>query len=249
MKLYKQEDRDIILAMQNKDPFFDFLTLKTMKTIRNRTPGKLLDLGCGSGRIVIEAAKNGWTALGIDSSNKAVDNGRAYARKLGVSGSAEFQLGDIMKADPKKLGTFDVVCMQEVIEHIPNYHVVVDIAYRCLRPGGLLILTTPHDPSQWTVLDDYAEHVQRFRIPTVRSALSRFRTVRIGTVGFPLHRLSLKAYDILMRGMKKEHKARYFRQSTLVRYAYYAVGWTLLRIDALFSFLPWGTTIWAVAEK
>ena len=39
---------------------------------------------------------------------------------------------------------FDLVTFSEVIEHLENYHQLLRETYRVLKPGGLLILTTPN---------------------------------------------------------------------------------------------------------
>jgi SAM-dependent methyltransferase len=57
------------------------------------------DLGCGDGRIVIEAAKRGARAVGIDLDPQRIREARANARAAGVEDRVEFREGDLFEAD------------------------------------------------------------------------------------------------------------------------------------------------------
>ena len=60
----------------------------------------LVDLGCGDGRIPIEAAKRfGIRALGIDLDPERIAEARANARREGVQKRVRFVEGDIFEAD------------------------------------------------------------------------------------------------------------------------------------------------------
>lgn len=249
MKLYKEETKDIIHIMQNRSPFFDYLTEKTMRQLSEIPPGKLIDLGCGSGRIVITAAKHGWKATGVDTNTLAVKNGITYAKDEGVADRTTFLRCDISALPKKIMGTFDVCTMQEVIEHVEDYQKLLDTAYRLLVPGGILILTTPHDPRLWTVFDDYAEHVRRFSRKQVKEGLKKFKEVRLATLGFPLNICFRFMYDKVLRVLGKTHKARYFRRSFIGYWFSYGLGWCVMRFDDFFSGTPWGDTMWVVAKK
>lgn len=47
-------------------------------------PGKVLDVGCGTGDHAIEMARRGWDVTGIDTVQLALDKARSKARKAGV---------------------------------------------------------------------------------------------------------------------------------------------------------------------
>ena len=60
----------------------------------------LYDLGCGDGRIVIEAAKRfGARGIGVDIDPVRIDESEKNAKKEGVEHLVEFILGDVMKID------------------------------------------------------------------------------------------------------------------------------------------------------
>ena len=59
-------------------------------------PGdRLIDLGCGDGRIVIAAARRGASALGIDIDRTRITDAQDAAQSAGVEHLANFRLGDL----------------------------------------------------------------------------------------------------------------------------------------------------------
>src|SRR5258706_10619957 len=62
---------------------------------------RLVDLGSGDGRIVIEAAKRfGAKGLGVDIDPKLVKLARANAKRAGVESLATFEVQDLFETDP-----------------------------------------------------------------------------------------------------------------------------------------------------
>lgn len=86
--------------------------------------GSLLDIGCGS---------KPYESLFKVNEYFSVD----YAGNSNAD-----VIGDGMKL-PIKSGIFDTVISNEVLEHVPNPQCLMNEAYRVLKPGGTLILTTP----------------------------------------------------------------------------------------------------------
>lgn len=68
----------------------------------------LYDLGCGDGRLVIAAAKQGATGVGIDLNPQRIAEARANAQAAGVSDKVAFRLGNLFDAD---LSQADVVTL------------------------------------------------------------------------------------------------------------------------------------------
>lgn len=63
------------------------LTLEECKNVEGK---RILDVGCGSGRIAVELAKRGAKVTGIDYSQKMIDMAKAMAEKEGVSSNCTF---------------------------------------------------------------------------------------------------------------------------------------------------------------
>lgn len=94
---------------------------------------RLLDAGCGTGALAVEAAKRGATVLAIDLSPTLVDIARERQPKFSGAGSIDFRSGDMSDA---ALGSFDhVVGMDSVIhyEGIDAVQVLAALAQRTRR--------------------------------------------------------------------------------------------------------------------
>lgn len=248
MNLYTEKS-DVVYVTQFKDPFFTYLTGKVFEAVDFGKKGRFLDLGCGSGRVAFEAAKHGFSVVGVDYVSKAIDIANAEAKRLGLGDSVKFIRRDLMRLKPQEFGKFNYIVLMEVIEHIEDYYKVIDFAYASLYKGGKLLITTPNDPGLWTVLDDYAHHVRRFTPSVVGKVLNRFSDVKIYTIGFPLHRFFMGTYNVLMQTLKQKHRPQYFRPNRFVSMMYYIFGSMVMAIDNVFPAGDRGTTIIAVAEK
>jgi SAM-dependent methyltransferase len=97
-------------------------------------PGGLLEVGCAGGRLLKQAEERGWRVRGVELSDAAV----AHARSLGL----EVFHGDLPAAS-LPAGSFDLVYMGDVLEHVPDCGVVLREAARVLRVGGHLYLRGP----------------------------------------------------------------------------------------------------------
>lgn len=69
---------------------------------------RLLDVGCGDGSIVVEAAKLGAVAVGVDLDAALVGRARMEAERLGLSERVHLVVGDYRAI---KMWFFDVVTM------------------------------------------------------------------------------------------------------------------------------------------
>jgi dolichol-phosphate mannosyltransferase len=101
----------------------------------------VLDIGCGSGRIIQDLPK----AIGMDILLPKLRFLRNRHSRL-VQGS--------IFALPFPANTFDAVICSEVIEHIPDDPALFQEMTRVLRPGGTLILGTPdYRQRLWWILE------------------------------------------------------------------------------------------------
>ncbi|MEU6665991.1 class I SAM-dependent methyltransferase [Streptomyces sp. NPDC046727] len=125
---------------------------------------QLLDLGCGRGAVLIEAAKRLPTgrAVGVDLWSAQDQNGNrpettlANAAAAGVADRVDVHTAD-MTALPFADGSFDVVTSALAIHNIPSFegrYRAVDEAMRVLRPGGQLLVA-----DFWPMARKYAAHL------------------------------------------------------------------------------------------
>jgi SAM-dependent methyltransferase len=96
---------------------------------------RFLDVGCGTGQLVIEVAQRGLEAVGIDFADEMVVQCQANALAAGVA--AHFQGGSFFDAS-FEAQSFDVISAQGFIEYISPQE-TEEFFRRCfamLRPGG-----------------------------------------------------------------------------------------------------------------
>ncbi len=98
-------------------------------------PGRLLDVGCGTGEFLELARARGWQVTGTEISAYAVAT--ATTRRLDVARGEVWEAGLPPEA-------FDVATSWHVIEHVADPRRVLDEMHRVLRPGGWLVLATPN---------------------------------------------------------------------------------------------------------
>jgi 2-polyprenyl-3-methyl-5-hydroxy-6-metoxy-1,4-benzoquinol methylase len=100
--------------------------------------GRLLDMGCGLGFFVkAMGAHPAWETHGREISPAAV----RYAReKLGLGNVSGGRLEDAALPD----GSFDLITMWDVIDHIPRPDPALRRCHELLKDGGRLFLRTPN---------------------------------------------------------------------------------------------------------
>lgn len=111
-------------------------------------PGmSVMELGCGSGYLTLEAARRGAAALGIDIAGGAIEIARAYYRSVAddVSGHARYEVADLNKYD-FGVEEHDVILAKGVLHHLPRADRVVERVHRALVPGGLFWISDTYAP-------------------------------------------------------------------------------------------------------
>jgi len=151
---------------------------------------RLLDVGSGPGLFLKHGAeRGGWQVRGIEPASQAV----AHSRGLGLDVTQGFLGADTAAS----LGRFDVVHMNEVLEHLPDPRAMLGLVHDLLDPGGLVALMVPNDYSPfqaalrdacgmapWWVAPPH--HVNYFDVASIQRLLAeRFEVVSVET-SFPI---------------------------------------------------------------
>jgi len=101
---------------------------------------RILDLGCGDGRHLVNFGKLGYEMYGLDYAPTAISLAGEWLAKEGLS--AKLVCTD-MSTIPWSEGFFDAVICVAVINHhlLEGIRRTISEIYRVLRPGGWLFLT------------------------------------------------------------------------------------------------------------
>lgn len=113
-----------------------------------RPDDELLDIGCGSARLVAEHAARCRFVAGIDASTIQVGMARKRLAERLAAGTAEVVLGDAM-ALPWEDGRFSVVCSLNCLKFVPDPGKALREMHRVLRPDGRLVLTIDKQADKW----------------------------------------------------------------------------------------------------
>jgi len=211
---------------------------------------RILEVGCGTGIVLGELA----SIYGRDcvTGLELYPDAAAFARSRS---GCNVLVADIF-SPPAELGEFDVVCIFDVLEHLPDEQKTLAALARLLKPGGILIVTVPAHAALWSYFDVAARHCRRYE----RSSLSR----ALQDAGFAVKQLSefmMALYPIMwllprINGRKKmtpEEVAAKAASEFKVVPVMNSILRMLLRWEPLALKLgmniPLGTSLLAVAEK
>lgn len=102
---------------------------------------RVLDIACGSGygSHILETQGKAKKVIGVDLSAEAV----THAKNEHKETSIDFLRGTIVNI-PFPQAQFDIVVSFETIEHVKNCEGTLAEISRVLRPGGMLIISTPN---------------------------------------------------------------------------------------------------------
>ncbi|MBI3783479.1 MAG: class I SAM-dependent methyltransferase [Deltaproteobacteria bacterium] len=93
-----------------------------------------LDVGCATGIFLEAATQSGWQTLGIDISSYALERARAKGFHVERGSLPGLALPE---------GSFDVITMWDLFEHVPDPASLLTACHRLLKPGGVLAISTP----------------------------------------------------------------------------------------------------------
>jgi len=100
--------------------------------------GRLLDVGVGRGELLKAAAAQGWAVLGLEPSPSFAAAARAHAPGVDLLET------DLLRADLPP-GSFDVIILQAVLEHLHDPAGVIEEVARLLAPRGVLYADVPNE--------------------------------------------------------------------------------------------------------
>lgn len=107
------------------------LFIEYLKKIQHyKTPGRFLDVGCGTGASLYVARQAGWEAYGVELGSWAQEWARVYDLNITT--------GTLEKASfPDRY--FDVVFSKSFLEHVVHPKAVLKEMHRILKDDGLLV--------------------------------------------------------------------------------------------------------------
>jgi 2-polyprenyl-3-methyl-5-hydroxy-6-metoxy-1,4-benzoquinol methylase len=198
-------------------------TREGLKQIENfcARRGRLLDVGCSSGKLLWLAKRNGWVSvcgveLNKDTAQIANENGlNAFVGELAASGYAR--------------ASCDAIHLGDVIEHVQDPTELLHQASGLLKPDGVMVLVTPNHDAIFPSLTLWLYRL--FRMPWSHAAppfhLNQFTEKSLTKL---LEKLNLTAIDQQYRRcnlryeLGETHVFKSFRDALRARHLMLAAG-------------------------
>jgi len=110
----------------------------TYKFIKKNVPlkGKMLDIGCGNGKLLLLAKTDGWSVNGLELSE-------SYAAIVKEKFDIKVEIEDFLKYD-KTSSYYDVVVLKHVLEHLSDSRLAMTKINNLLKVNGYGIFEFPN---------------------------------------------------------------------------------------------------------
>jgi ubiquinone/menaquinone biosynthesis C-methylase UbiE len=160
-----------LTAWRFDNPLLRRLTRTTLDRLELRPGQRILEIGPGPGRLLIQAAQRvlpGGEAVGIDIQPGMIERLKTKAEKAGVTNLTAI-LGDAAQPHVAE-ASFDLVFLCTALGEIPDRAAALAQCHRALKSGGMLsiteILGDPHYQSR-SVVQRLAE-AAGFRLQSIQ---------------------------------------------------------------------------------
>lgn len=142
------------------------------KLLSRFSPTSVLDYGCGTGSFVAYLHTSGISAYGYEPHDNAINIAKQKLRNSLLTREEAFS---------KK---YDIITLWHVLEHIPNYDLILSELKKCLTPGGRIIIAVPNYHSYdakfyknyWAAYD-VPRHLWHFTSKSIQSIAKKFGTI------------------------------------------------------------------------
>ena len=104
---------------------------------------RMLDVGCGEGYALAFFREHGWSVKGLDFSSAGVEAKNPACKDVLVTGD----IFSLLKSEVDAGQMYDVVWLQNVLEHVLDPPGLLRSLRKLVSPGGLAMVTVPNDYS------------------------------------------------------------------------------------------------------
>ena len=137
---YSQEELTYFNAKLNQR--FEVIK-RHLATKEGKINPHLLDVGCGEGYALAFFRKQGWSVTGIDFSSAGVSSKNPDSLDALVTGD----IFAFLSAEIAKKKKYDVIWLQNVLEHVLHPLDLLNSLRQLVTPGGMAVITVPNDCS------------------------------------------------------------------------------------------------------
>lgn len=117
---------------QNKDQHETYKFIKK----RIKSEGRLLDIGCGNGKLLLLAKNDGWDVKGLELSKFLADS---INSRYGI----DVAISNFLTYTSDEKGVFDIIILRHVLEHLPDSIIAMTKINELLKTNGYAVLEFP----------------------------------------------------------------------------------------------------------
>jgi len=209
---------------------------------RLRKPGKILDIGSGTGYNLLWLSRYSSDIRGLEPSEEAIEFSNSRQKFNIIKG--------VFPIDAPK-DKFDLITMFDVLEHVDNDVEGLKKISELLAPGGIAVLTVPAFDYLWSEHDEILHHKRRYSIKQLKKIITDIDGLEMLKISYFNLFLFLPAFAVrLIKKIfnLKTGKADDFHGGKIINFllsAIFSAEKYLLRITDL----PFGLSIVAVLKK
>lgn len=192
--------------------------------------GKLLEVGCGSGDVLLFLKSMGWDTIGVEVDSKASQ----IARHKGLN-ILDGKIDDQNFSD----SFFDAIVINHVLEHLHNPISMLIDFNRLLKPGGRLVIVTPNTnalfykffSNSWMPLDP-PRHLYLFSLQNLITLVlkSGLKVESTRTSFRDSNNVFIRSYSVLRTGSYRMDINNSFL-TKIVGFAFQTLEWFILKFN------------------
>ncbi|MTB51313.1 bifunctional 2-polyprenyl-6-hydroxyphenol methylase/3-demethylubiquinol 3-O-methyltransferase UbiG [Lewinella sp. W8] len=104
---------------------------------------RILEVGCGEGGNLMPFVEMGCEVIGVDINQGKIDKGNAIIKERAPEANASLRHDNIYDLNETEIGTFDVIFLRDVIEHLPDQDRFFKHVQQFMKPTGVIFFGFP----------------------------------------------------------------------------------------------------------
>jgi len=142
------------------------IIISVIEKLNLENNARIFDAGCGNGDNLSLLANYGQvTAMERD------DNALAYAKNRGIG---KIYQGELPNTVPDEIdNNFDLIVMLDVLEHIDDDNMSLQVLHEHVKDNGVLLITVPAYQFLWGYHDEVHHHKRRYNVSRMKNLLKQ----------------------------------------------------------------------------